>query len=383
MSNRLYNQGSNQKWPQTEKENDMQKSLSAVLTAVLVIAAPLAGVAQNTRQLHPNEHALNLPGATTIEAPPAGFDPITASDEELAYHGFPPRPKQSVQPKAYATWVKAMKASKLRLVPKLEQTAIFHGPLKPGKVANPTAVESDPLLSTQASNTSYSSNWSGYVDLSGATSYGSSSYYWVTNDFVVPVAEVAFGTCPGGWDYGSAWSGIDGWRGIDGSGSSDVLQAGIEFDAYCGSGTAGYYSAWYEWYPYAEVRISSLPITAGDDIYVEVWNTSSTQGYAYLVNYNTTQYVVIGFTAPPGTTLVGNSAEWVVERPNVNGSPANLTNYIIDPFWDAAAYTWGGNYYVIDGATDVDMTDNYGNVISYPEYLGGESFAMHDTGSAY
>jgi Peptidase A4 family len=355
------------------------KKLSSALTAILFLAAPLAGFAQNTRQLQPNEHALNLPGATTIEAPPAGFDPIAASDEELAYHGFPPRPNPSAQPKAYATWFKAMKASKVRLVPKLEQTAMFHGPAKPGKPANPTAVEYHPLLATQPGNTAYSSNWSGYVDFSGATSYGSSSFYFLVNDYVVPVAEQAFGACTGGWDWGSAWNGIDGW------GSPDVLQAGIEFDAYCsGSTRASYYSAWYEWYPYGEVRISNLPIVPGDDLFVEVWHTSSTQGYAYLVNLNNNQAVEIGFTAYPGYPLVGNSAEWVVERPSVGGSLTNLTNYILAPFWDAYAYTAGyAKFFDIDEATPVDMTDNNGNVISYPEYLGLESFVMHDTGSAY
>lgn len=357
------------------------KSLYSALTTILVLATPLASIAQNPRQLQPNEHALNLPGATTIDAPPAGFDPITASDEELAYHGFPPRPNQS-QPKAYATWVKAMMASKVRLVPKLEQTAIFHGPVKPAKAANPTAVESSPLLSMQASNTSYSYNWSGYVDFSGASSYGSSSFYYLVNDYVVPVAEQAFGACTGGWDYGSAWNGIDGW------GSADVLQAGIEFDAYCLSilgvtSRASYYSAWYEWYPYGEVRIGGFPIAPGDDLFVEVWHTSSTQGYAYLVNYNNNQSVIVGFTAPPGYSLKGNSAEWVVERPTVGGSLATLTNYIMAPFWDAYAYTEASTFFDIDEATPVDMLDNNGKVISYPEYLGLESFVMHDTGSAW
>jgi Peptidase A4 family len=359
----------------------MQRSLSSALAAALVLAAPLVGVAQIRRQLQPNEHALNLPGTTTIDAPPAGFDPITASDDELAYHGFPPRPSQSEQ-KAYASWVKAMKASKVRLVPKLEQTAIFHGPAKPGKAANPTAVEPSPLLATQASNTYYSSNWSGYVDFSGASSYGSSSFFFIQNDFVVPIAQQAFyGACTNGWDYGSAWNGIDGW------GSPDVLQAGIEFDAYCFNGGLSHstlYSAWYEWYPYSEVRITSLYITPGDDIWVEVWHTSSTQGYAYLVNLNTNKSVTVGFTAYPGYPLVGNSAEWVVERPTVGGSPANLTNYIMDPFWDAHVYTEGYSaFYDIDEATPVAMTDNNGSLISYPEYLGVGSFVMHDTGSAY
>jgi hypothetical protein len=271
-----------------------------------------------------------------------------------------------------------MKASKERVAPNLEQTAIFHGPVKQAKIANPTAVESDPLLSTQASNTSYSDNWSGYVDFSGATSYGSSSFYYILNEFVVPVAEQALGACTGGWDWGSAWNGIDGW------GSPDVLQAGIEFDAYCsGTTRASYYSAWYEWYPYGEVRIGGLPIAPGDDVFVEVWNTSSTQGHAYLVNLNNNLSTVVGFTAYPGYPLVGNSAEWVVERPTVGGSLATLTNYNMDPFWGAYAYTEASKFYDIDEATPVDMLDNSGNVISYPEYPGLESFVMNATGSAH
>jgi hypothetical protein len=359
------------------------KHLNSALTAVLVLAAPLAGIAQNTSAqnptpLQPNEHALNLPGATTIEAPPASFDPITASDQDLAYYGFPPRPNQTTESKAYATWLRAMKASKVRIVPTLEQTKIFHGPVQSGKLANPTAVESNPLTSKQASNTSYSYNWSGYVDFSGATKYGSSSFYYLVNDYVVPVAEQAFGACTGGWDWGSAWNGIDGW------GSPDVLQAGIEFDAYCsGSTRAAYYSAWYEWFPYGEVRIGGFPIVPGDDMFVEVWHTSPTQGYAYLVNFNNNRAVEVGFTAYPGYPLVGNSAEWVVERPSVGGSLTTLTNYIMDPFWDAYAYTESGIFRDIYGATPVDMLDNSGKLISYPEYEGVESFVMHDTGSAY
>ena len=358
------------------------KNLSTALTAVLVLAAPLAGIAQNTHKLQPNEHELNLPGATTIDAPPAGFDPITASDQDLQYHGFPPRPDQNGTPKAYATWVKAMKASKSRIVPKLEQTDIFHGPVKQAKTpANPTAVEYSALAGPgKESNVAYSRNWSGYVDFSGATSYGSKSYYFLVNDYTVPVAEQAFNACTGGWDYASAWNGIDGW------GSADVLQAGIEFDAYCALGgliKSSYYSAWFEWYPYAEVRISGFPISPGDDMFVEVWHTSATQGYAYLVNYNNNQSVEVGFTAYPGYPLVGNSAEWVVEAPSVGGSITTLTNYIMDPFWDAYAYTEGyAAFNDIDEATPVYMLDSKGYVISYPEYLGIESFVMHDANSA-
>ncbi len=355
------------------------KNLSSALTAVLVLAAPIAAVAQLNapNKLQPNERALNLPGATTIAAPPAGFDPLSASDQELAYYGFPPKPNQNTEPKAYATWARAMQHSKTRIVPTLEQTAVFHGPMQQAKKVNPASAANSLTLGVPSNATS--SNWSGYVDFSGATSYGSKSYYFLVNDFTVPVAEQAFGACTGGWDYGSAWNGIDGW------GSGDVLQAGIEFDAYCSGGTrATYYSAWYEWYPYGEVRIGGFPIVPGDDIFVEVWNTSSTAGHAYLVNYNNNQSVNISFSAPSGTHLVGNSAEWVVERPSVGGSLATLTNYIMDPFWDAYAYTQGyAAFNDIDEATPVTMLDNSGNPISYPEYLGLETFVMHDEGSAW
>ena len=139
-----------------------------------------------------------------------------------------------------------MTASKKRIVPHLEMTDVYHGPKRGGTQL------------TDSSGTS--SNWSGVVEFSGAKSYNkSTSFYSVAADYVVPVAEQAFGACTGNWDYSSSWVGIDG------DGSGDVLQAGSESDAFCeGSTTSTFYSAWYEWYPYGEVRISNLRVTAGD-----------------------------------------------------------------------------------------------------------------------
>lgn len=351
------------------------KNLYSAFAAVLVVAAPVVTLAQNRvdtpHRLQPNEHALNLPGASTIEAPPVGFDPMSASDEDLAYHGFPPRPNQVTDSKAYASWVEAMSHSKTRVTPKLEQTAIYHGPAQIKKNASSNAMAAHPGLPQAPSNTLYSSNWSGYVAFSGATSYGSSSYYYLINDMVIPIAQQRPGACTGGWAYGSEWNGIDGW------GSSDVLQAGVEFDAYCnGSTRSAYYSAWYEWYPYGEVRISGFPVAPGDDMFVEVWHTSATQGYAYLVNYNTNQTVEVGFTAPPGVSLKGNSAEWVVEAPTVGGSLATMVDYTRVPFWDSYAYTEASTFYDVATSTPVDMEVGT-SIVSYPEYLGVEAFVMH------
>ena len=127
----------------------------------------------------------------------------------------------------------------------------------------------------------------------------------------------------GGWDWSSIWPGIDGFN------SNDVLQGGVEVDSYCsGSTKANYYSAWVEWYPYGSVRVSSPAITPGDLVFVEVWNVSPTSGYVYFHNFSTNVTAEYHLTAPSGTTLKGNSVEWIVERPGVNGRLATLTNYI-------------------------------------------------------
>jgi Peptidase A4 family len=343
------------------------KAPSSAVVMILALVSTLPAIAQ---QLKPNELPTNIQGATTIIAPSEDFDPLNASDEDLAYNGFPPRPDQVASPKAYASWVKAIDASKTRIQPVLKQSDHFSGPaqVKKNGSANQNAGALD------------SYNWSGYLNLSGSSSYGKESFYYVYADFLVPVARQPFNVCTGGWDYSVSWVGIDGWN------SPDVLQAGFEADAYCdGSTTATYYSPWYEWFPNSWTNITNLSIAPGDEYFVEVWSTSSTQGYAYLVNENTDQAVEIGFKAPSGTTLKGNSAEWIVERPGINGSLSTLTNYVDDPFWDAYAVTFSDSVIDPSSSTSDPVTglDSKGVADSYPTLLGPSAFLMQTTGSAH
>ncbi len=341
----------------------MKRSNLMIALAALLTAMPLAQAADNMANRMPT----NLPGVTTAIHPPEGFNPVEASDEELAIYGFPPRPDANEHPDSYAKWVRAMRASKVRITPELQLTDVFHGASKLSKTDNFTGT---------------SNNWSASVNLTPARSYNqSNSFYFLLTDYVVPVATQAYGACTGGWDYSSSWIGIDGW------GSGDVLQGGTESDAFCALGgliSSTFYSPWFEWYPAGSVRISNFPVNPGDDIFLEVWNTSSTQGYAYYVNYNTNQTVEVGFTAPSGTYLVGNSAEWVVERPGVNGGLATLTNYISDYFSDCYAYTWSYTTYTPGSASalQVTMLDNNGYAISYPTLLGSTGIWFQDEGGA-
>jgi hypothetical protein len=358
----------------------MTPTIKSAFSILLLSAASLASAQTSavSEMNSPNLRATNLPGVKSHIAPPAGFNALAASDSELASYGFPPRPDALKEPKGYAVWKKAITASKQRVFAKVEQTNISHGPAKQIASKNVAGTVKNTGLA-------YSSNWSGNANLSGASNYSANSFYFVIADYVVPVARQAYGACTGGWDYSSSWVGIDGW------GSPDVLQAGSESDAYCLNilgiqYNSTYYSAWYEWYPFNEVRInnSSFPVAPGDDIFVEVWSTSPTVGHAYLVNYQTNLAVEYTFSAPQGTTLRGNSAEWIVERPSVNGSVATLTNYISDYFSDQYAYTF--NYGAVNpGSTtsyNIDMLDSKGYIISYPTLLGTNAMWMQDANSA-
>jgi Peptidase A4 family len=206
---------------------------------------------------------------------------------------------------------------------------------------------------------------------------------WADN--TVPVARQPPGVCTGGTEYSSAWVGIDGYN------SNDVFQAGTESDAYCSGAFAQNSTyAWIEWYPYSETQITNFSVNPGDDMLIEVWNTTATQGNAYLVNYRTNQYVTLSLTPPAGYSLTGNSAEWVVELPELAGGLAALPDYVWDVFQNCAAYTfngaakWSDPYYPSSSSAPLlTMLDNNNNAISYPTLLGPTAIAFSATGSAF
>lgn len=337
----------------------MRNSLVVAAAFLLVAIAPAWAVAPL---------ATTLPEVRTHSAPPRDFDPLTASPEALQSSGFPPRPDQTRAPRAFARWRHAVTSGARRVFPRLVHTAVRHRPLQPRGLHRDTA---------------YSGNWSGYALVNGVGSYGSASFYFAMGDFVVPRAEQAFGACTGGWDYSAIWVGIDGY------GSPDVLQAGTDADAFCGGGaTSTHYVAWFEWYPNYEVEISGFPITPGDDVFFEVWDVTPTVGGVYLVDYNTNQSASFEMYAPAGTTLLGNSAEWVVERPAVGAAEPPLANYIED-FFESG---YSGNFLSrvfepgAPGAgmamVPIVMVDGAGAAISTPSLLGTTGLWFSDGNSA-
>jgi len=315
----------------------------------------------------------NVPGAFAFPAPPPQFDPIGASDEALREYGFPPRPNPFIHRKRYAAWAQIVRAARRPVMPVLEPLAVQHVPMVPrsGGFNGATAGESN--------------NWSGEVMTTSATSFGSSSFYALWVQFNVPIGEQAFGVCSGS-DYESTWIGMDGDAGF----SSDVIQAGTESDAYCSQGTTvpNYY-AWYEWYPATGYKIANFPVSPGDDIGLEVAASSTTEGAFFLTNETTNQYVAMQFGAPAGTSFIGNSAEWIVERPKVGANLTTLANYVTQFMYNTVALLdpshpvgiWPGN-----GAPGVPVTDltmyEGNNAVSAPTSVGWAGLEVQDEGPA-
>jgi hypothetical protein len=126
-------------------------------------------------------------------------------------------------------------------------------------------------------------------------------------------------------------------------------------------------------------------------LFVEVWNTGPTQGYAYFYNYSTNVSAEYSITAPSGTTLQDASVEWIVERPELGTTLTTLTNYIASSWsegvaWDYAAQTptsyFMGQNPTLGTLENMTMLDNNGNPISFATIVGNAFLWFQNTGSS-
>jgi hypothetical protein len=151
--------------------------------------------------------------------------------------------------------------------------------------------------------------WSGYVVASDFSS-PTPKIIGLNASWVVPSVAVSLGTT-----HSSAWIGIGGKF------DSSLIQIGTEHDSVDGKTK---FNAWYELLPDYAIAIP-MTISQGDlisasinliDNHTDLWLlqlTDLTTGESFnkKVNYNSTRL----------------SAEWIVERPTVNGQISTLANF--------------------------------------------------------
>jgi hypothetical protein len=237
------------------------------------------------------------------------------TNDQLIALGIPPRPDPALGPNAAVEW--ADRISKLkRITPSLQRTNVRHGPA----LIAPDLIAKTAKLGATVATTS--GNWSGSVLLDPSGGFGKPATQ-VEMQLIVPQGHCDLIQPPKN-TYSSHWVGIDGW------GSSDVFQAGVSANVGCSKyptppSRDGY--AWFEWYPEYEVKITNFPVRPGDLVMVSIVLQSPTTGMASFQNMDTFQTTAVSFKAPAGTTISGNSIEWIAERPGVNGAVAPLANY--------------------------------------------------------
>jgi len=147
------------------------------------------------------------------------------------------------------------------------------------------------------------------------------SFRWIQGDWVIPNVDAP---TEDRWYYCASWIGIDG------DGSGDVCQIGIETAAYrSGNSIVTSIYPWWEWYPLAEVAITNFPVGPGDMVTALLCTSGAgaTSASAYFANRTNGAATSLTFSAPAGTSLAGNCAEWVVEAPTVGGRQSAVADY--------------------------------------------------------
>jgi hypothetical protein len=264
--------------------------------------------------------------------PAPGFDPLTASAAELDENGFPPRPTDAELLARYKHVFRRVQGRFRYIEPTFR--------VNRGKSSDPR----------RGKGGGSSDNWSGGVVYAAA----GQSFRSVQGSWVVPNVYPTAST--------SQWYECSTWIGLDGDGSDDVCQAGVACDVF---GTRSSplepptIYPWHQWYPGPQVQITNLLVSAGDFLTMTLSTSSgagSTSATVYILNITTGVGMSYVISAPLGTQLAGNSAEWIVEAPTVGGVEQVLADYGEVFFSCCVAYPSSG-FGVIQGGTgsSIDM----------------------------
>jgi hypothetical protein len=189
------------------------------------------------------------------------------------------------------------------------------------------------------------SHWSGYIislDLKNKTEGVSS----ITGTWGVPEIQYSVSNT-----YSSVWVGISGY------GESSLIQAGTE--QHCEKGKISYF-AWYELLPATIITVNTLEISPGDIITTSITLVNDKQ--------NTWQIRIIdettgrSFEKTVTYDATRKSAEWIVERPTVNGQVSTLADFnkatLINCQTTIKGTTGTIKNFIYTQATMVDSQDN-------------------------
>ena len=291
---------------------------------------------------------ITLPGDLKVITyePPRGFDPLTADAADLKRYGLPPRPDDPHHLARYEHVAKRLQGKLNYIQPTFQRNdGKAHGPRK----------------RLTGAPTETSTNWSGGVVFAPS----GQSFNWVEGDWVIPDVDAP---------TENQWYYCANWIGIDGDGSNDVCQAGVECDVYrSGTTVTRNIYPWWEWFAQGccpgtccEHQITNLAVNPGDMVTVLICTSGvgATGALVIIVNRTTGDSTWFTISAPTGTSLAGNSAEWIVEAPTVGGAQSSMADYG-EVFFSVCEAFLGSGATVNGGTGDnINMINSSGSEVS-------------------
>jgi hypothetical protein len=297
-------------------------------------------------------YQVNSTGQTeTIGQPPPGFDPLKASNEELARYAFPPRP-EDIGGKG---WTQESLAEWEGLVSNYKEAAL---PVTCGGPTAPYSTNDEPIEYLH-----YSKNWSGHIQ--HVEGFGERA-----------VATIGKFYEPSGNAHKSCKENalVANWMGLGGYGTQSLIQDGT------GTATNNQHTAWWMALEPGEgdVPPQYFPnLIFGENSYMGFYagyNLAEYRAYFYLSNESTGQ--VIPVYSGLGTNYYdGSTAEAITERPSAPTGLYPLLNFSKETFWNV---TYQNNYNLVSGIGEgynhqiIDMTNtgtSGGTLLSEPSGL--------------
>lgn len=238
-------------------------------------------------------------------------------------------------------------------------------PTAAAELANVQFIAPPPFLVTiPVEATTTSSNWAGHV----ANVSNSSTYYQSSAFYNEP--QLASSRCSSNSEVS--------WVGLGGYGRSQLAQDGT------GANTPGLgqHQAWSEILPDQSTIVpQGLSATANKEFFAETQHLSGTGSSSKFNFVLVNEYAGLGLNYDvTANGWAGYSTEWIIERPTVNGSYTNLSNFqtwtVIQAFGNNA------NPNKLSGQFPLTMQSaSTGDILATPSSLssgGGFTVTQHD-----
>ena len=233
-------------------------------------------------------------------------------------------------------------------------------------------IQKNDIKAIEQKNNTDSSNWAGYIAAS-SISNPQAAVTGISGSWIVQNVN-ASDSCT----YSAQWIGIGGFFSND----QTLIQTGTTSQYDCGSS----FSAWYEILPAAETPIN-MNVQPGNIITAHIFlaqapdtwhiylnDTSENEHFYKSLNYNSSML----------------SAEWIEERPEIDGQLSCLSNFGTAYYGNYYTGVSSTNYVTINGETgpindfayeNVTMTSNSGTLAVPGPLLSNGSFNMEYTGT--